>query len=292
MFTGIEPSTEYNSILYFGKTEGLQSIIRNIYVTYANVILYFVKPVSKFGLLLAIFNCLLALLSLVIMVVLVKRRKIRGKSLGLLIVLICLMPFGMNISCFLSHGIVHELMMYSFVFVYIFVGLLTREFMGLNYEKKIDQWLRRVIIVVYIMIIYSNSIYSNQTYEKKALEYQSTLLTMNRVVSRMEQTEGYVLGETPVAIIGLLTESSLKMERAGFNYDGIGLTDSFSVTYYGTYDSYFKNILAYPVMLLSETEAQAWSEREEVKMMPCFPNQDACQMIDGVLVVKLSEMEN
>lgn len=112
---------------------------------------------------------------------------------------------------------------------------------------------------------------------------------MNRITARMEETEGYVLGETPVAIIGSLSESDMMVSREGFEGFGTGTYENSSLTYYKTYEKYFDFVAGYPVNLLEEEEALKLAEKDEVQSMPCFPDMGACKMIDGTMVIKLSE---
>ena len=124
---------------------------------------------------------------------------------------------------------------------------------------------------------------------QKELEYQNTLLTINRVIDRIEQTDGYVVGETPVALVGTLQRSELSMTHEWFDKTSVGNSQNFAVTYYETYENYFERLLAYPIVLLEETESAKWAEHPTVQNMPSFPYQGSCEMVEGTLIVKLSE---
>jgi hypothetical protein len=112
---------------------------------------------------------------------------------------------------------------------------------------------------------------------------------MNHIIDRMEETDGYVLGEAPVVLIGNLSASELSAGREGVEVDGTGARNDFSVTYYQTHSWYFKYVLAYPVNLMDEETAEQWSEQSTVMEMYVFPAKDSCKIIDGMMVVKLSE---
>lgn len=51
---------------------------------------------------------------------------------------------------------------------------------------------------------------------KRDLELSSTLSAFTRILDQAEQTTGYVPGETPVVVVGMLPSSSVSMERPGF----------------------------------------------------------------------------
>jgi hypothetical protein len=154
----------------------------------------------------------------------------------------------------------------------------------MRFPKLQQYWL----VIALGVLLFNNIIYANQVYLKKDLEYQNTMSTMNRIIDRMEETDGYVLGETPVVLIGYLTDSELSVDRDGLKMDEVGLGIDFSVSYYQTYSWYFKYILAYPINLMDAGVAEQWSGQSAVMEMSAFPAKDSCQMIDGTMVVKLS----
>lgn len=45
----------------------------------------------------------------------------------------------------------------------------------------------------------------------------------------------------------------------------------------------------YSLNILDEAQSILFSEKEEVKQMPCFPDKDSIKMIDNVLVVKVAD---
>ena len=68
------------------------------------------------------------------------------------------------------------------------------------------------------MIFLGSIVFSNQVYLKKNLELESTLSLMSRVIQRIEETEGYTPGYTPVAILGTPEDSVFSVERKGFEH--------------------------------------------------------------------------
>jgi hypothetical protein len=288
--TGIELANNYNGLTNVGKYDGIRSILGYIKTTYRNVFTYFKTPVTYHSKITGWVNLALALIAFGIIVLLVYSRKLERKSILLLAGLLALMPFGINVVCFISKGMEHDLMIYSFNLFYIFVAVLFIEAKSLPVlDKYRDALVARYWLPFLIgIVLFNNLIYANQAYMKKALEYQSTLSTMSRIVDRMEETDGYVLGETPVVFVGALSSSELSAGRAGFDLAGTGLEANCSVTYYLTYGWYFKYVLAYPINLLDSTASAEWSEQEEVLEMSAFPARNSCKIIDGTMVVKLS----
>ena len=296
--TGIPMADSYNGLSQVGRFGGLGELLRLIGETYQYTAARFLKPELPHSQWMALLNILLLLLSAALLACLAVFRKVRGWNLTFLAVDLLLMPFGINVIYFISQGVVHLLMIFSFFFVYAFAAMLLemfeRDVKDTNHPDKVRRILLKapqyVISCILAVLIFNSIVYANQVYLKKDLEYQATMFTITRIVGRMEQTEGYMVGETPVVLVGTLMDSSLSQFRDGLRElsSGTGLTSNFSVTYHSTYHWYFDQILAYPINLLGQWEATQWAAREDVAQMAAFPAADACRMLDGVLVVKLS----
>ncbi|MDE6108164.1 MAG: glucosyltransferase domain-containing protein [Oscillospiraceae bacterium] len=220
-------------------------------------------------------------------------RKVRGGALGLLLAVVLLMPFGMNVVYFISLGMVHSLMLFSLYLIYFFAAMLLEMFLedaaaeG-NLWTQVRRGARYLLPALLCVLIFNNVVFSNQAYLKKDLDYQTTLFTMTRIVDRMEQLEGYVAGQTPVVMVGTLAGNGISAARDGLReLPGLGLWHRYSVTYPTSYRWYFREILAYPINLVSVGNTD-WALREEVMAMPVFPAAGSCRMIDGTAISKLS----
>lgn len=194
------------------------------------------------------------------------------------------MPFGMNISSFLSNGMYHVLMQYAVWFVYLlallFVWWISKE---KNIPDAAKKGLGIVVLVCISLTIVENVQTSNTIYVKKNLESQSTLSYMTRVADRMEEEEEYIPGETPVVFIG---EYAIGNSMTGFEkYEVItGAENKSPITFYDTYKDYFRYVLGRAISL---EDAAGFAEDERVLEMPVFPKEGSITMIDDTLVVKL-----
>lgn len=222
----------------------------------------------------------------IIVIVLYGLFKLNWKSKILVIVLGLLMPLGMNVSCALSSGTIHDIMRYAFWFVYVLAFILLlwilKESAVTNKTKKL---LHGIVMISLLLVISGNIQTANTIYVKKDLEYQSTLSYMTRVVERMEQQDGYIPSETPVVIVG---ENAIGITRYGFepytNITGAELTSP--ITFYGTYEQYFEYVLGTPILLSSNEDI---ANGIIVEDMPVFPKEGSVKMIDDTLVVKLGD---
>lgn len=135
-----------------------------------------------------------------------------------------------------------------------------------------------------------NIVFSNQVYLKKNLEFESTLSLTSRIIQRMEETEGYRPGFTPVAIIGSPEASAFSVERKGFEH--LSKLDAARSNYAVTSENemlwYCWEILGYPSNFVSTFELDKLKELEAVKNMPVFPAEGCCAFVGDTLVLKLN----
>ena len=209
-------------------------------------------------------------------------------------VLALLLPFGMNWICLFCSGAVHDLMMYAYI-VPLLAALAANERawnLALADEgKQIGKKTRAaacVLPLAVLTLLFDRGIYANQIYLKKDLEYDATLSVMTRVVDRIEQVEGYIPGETPVEFLGDILRSQLAMTRPAFAHLGslTGTEENYAITYGDTFWMYLEDVMGYPIKRFRETKNE---EQERVTGdMPCFPDKDSVQMVDGVVFVKLA----
>ena len=294
---GMHLSNSYNSVgggIDYFKNGGIIGIVEIIKTTYFNVAKYIIKPSTYYVILISILNVILIFIGVIYIILFLKDKKIKNSNKILLIILLILLPFGINIATFLGRGAGHQLMIYSFFLLYILPiiivenGYLEKYFSNKNLVKNLSKF-KNISLVI---IIVSGIIYSNQCYLKKNLEFDATLTTMNRIVDRIEQTEGYEVGKTKVAIIGNLDDSIISLKRKELDYDSVGLWWNFSITYYETYKQYFENYLGYPINIIDMKQMKKIAEKEEVKEMELFPSYESIKFVDDVLVVKIAEMED
>lgn len=209
-------------------------------------------------------------------------------------ILILLLPLGANFAYILSNGLATSLMMFSTILLYA-GAVISLEFglpEGSGKAQRIVWRAARAVTFLALCFLALNFItFANQTHTKRALEEEATLSVMTRVMDRIEQTEGYVPGQTLVILAGDLNKSAVAQRRGGYDTDPSSFwkQPSFSTTYFESYGVYFRNVLGYPVNLGDRETAIRYSEMSEVIGMPAFPAPGCTRMIEGVLVVKLSD---
>ena len=137
------------------------------------------------------------------------------------------------------------------------------------------------------------TIFANQVYLKKALEFDSTLSVMTRVIARAEAEPEFELGSTPVALVGSIEDSDVSVVHEGF--EKLDVLDVARNNYAAVDDEgntwYMWEVMGYPFNLVDTFTLGQLAARDDVQAMPAFPAEDCCRMIDGTLVIKLSDIE-
>lgn len=201
----------------------------------------------------------------------------------LLVVLFCLAPLVFNSASILLMGSASELTQFACEMIYVFFAF-SQELSGdilIDYKRY-----RIVTSVLLCCVLWQNIVFANQIYIKKELEKSATLSLTTRVIDRIELTEGYVSGQTPVVFIGELWKNPyLNRGRSGTEAfaQKTGVWSDYSATY--NLQNYITEYLNYPLMI---EDAAQFAALEEVQDMPAFPNKDSIRIINDTVVVKLS----
>lgn len=139
-----------------------------------------------------------------------------------------------------------------------------------------------------LLLVCGNVQTANVMYLKKDMEQDAYLSMMTRVVYRMEETEGYVPGETPVVMVGL--PQQINEVIPGFEAyrkpNGMWMSDVLNFGDVGHWSAYFKYILQNPARIV---DGGSLDTDPRVEAMPCYPARSCTELIDGTLVVKLSQ---
>ena len=278
-------SHEYNSVAGAANID-LQAVPRLLCETFQGPLAYLFSPDSGAFVPVAL-NWALLLAALVCAVLLL-RRVSRGAR-ALLLLLAALLPFGMNFVAFISKGIVHMLMNYAYFLFYVLVVMLAERAAALG-AGRVLSGVRALAAAGVSAAVAIGCLSAPALYAKRDLELQSTLSVMTRVLERLEETPGYVAGETPVVILGYLPSSAVAMVRPGFErvsqYQGMRST--YADAYERTHAWYLRSLLGWNVNLVSWEEAWAWQRTELAQGIPGFPDEECVQMIDGMVFIRLS----
>ena len=285
--TGIAENGSYNNVTSVAAS-GFSEIFSRLYHLFYAEAGWFLFPSSFRVVLVRVVNLLLLTLAGVSLWSLGRQSKLKAAGwLGILGIL-ALMPLGMNAVALLS-DVSHSITIFSFFLSYPLVFALAERYLQLPIPSRRAGTARILAYLLTGIMLFDNCLYSNTAYLKKQLEADATLSVFTRVLERMEATEGYVPTETPVAIIGSLSDSPMSVPREGFPDNGLGISTNYSTTYLTTHQKYIGYYLGYPAVFASGSQQWEMENNHQVLEMPLFPAPGSIQMVEGVMVVKFSE---
>ena len=216
--------------------------------------------------------------------VLIRRRGdvLRGVLSALIV---AALPFAACCIYVVTKGNVHELMLYALCLLPLMALRAIEAAFGQSRRAPV---LCALPVLALCAVLFDKAVFSNQLYLKEQLEYDATLSVMTRVVDRLEQLEGYVPGETPVALIGDINLGPLANERPAFEYmnDFLGAEFVYAPTFEATYEMYLRDVMGYAVDLIADVDIVA--QTEQGRALTIFPDAGCAAMIDGIATIKLS----
>ena len=240
-------------------------------------------------------NSLLALLGLWHVLNWLIRGRAGGKEKLLFGVLLLLLPLGMNTAQLSFSRDVHDLMKSVFWLSGLAVLLpvfLPEDRLSADASLRLT---RAVSVLLLFALFFSNIQTANVVYTRKNLEQNAALSLMTRVLGRMEEREDYVPGETVVVFAGVSDQLQDRIPGFEATYDITGCEESSPIekaltSYnYHVYAAYFRYILNNPAVLAESDVWNRMQQDERVRAMPCYPDSDCMQMLDGMLIVKLGD---
>ena len=294
LFFSVSVDGSYNSItqalnigaIFSRIPRGIFMVIRVLFLPNNE---YAVKATSEWGgYLICLINIFLLLISAYCLIKGYVKKEVAKYCAPSLICLLILLPLAM--SCiYLLFGTAYILLAFPCWYYY----LLVIQIVDWAQKKHIFK-IRKASIIslsLILIIVFSNVQVANAVYTKKELEKQATLVFMTRVLKKIEEQENYVYNETPIAIVGEFYKTI--PEIAGTeevnHVDGVQFKTPLS--YSATLYNYFDVVLQYKANMCDGSTLTKLRKMEEVKNMPIFPNKDSVRIIDGIIVVKIGEIE-
>lgn len=235
----------------------------------------------------------IALFGAAAVLLLLRAKGLRASGFLTLAFLIGVLPLGMNFIQFVSHGIASGLTIYSYNLLYLLPAALLDD-LDAGTLPRLPRAVSRVFggvsLACLCLFLALNIRTSNEMALKRDLEYSATTAAMSRLLDQAERTQGYVPGETPVVLIGMLPSSSISMERPGF--EALARAQGMRYTYGAAYETanywYLQMALGEPINLVSHEERARLSASEPAQSLPAFPQEGCCAMIDGTLFVRIN----
>ncbi len=290
----VTEAVSYNSISDVGNYEGV-SIFYLITGAYKQFFAYlfhqgtFVstillgKKVSDVWDMLIIISVVCVFICLILILIYIdKKKNITIYGVIFQIIILLLFPLAANCIYVISKGFEYELMIYSFLFLYVLLIFLLER---IPESKNINK-LALAVVVPFAIIIWNSIVYSNQVYFKVEMQNEAALSYATRLVNDIENLDGYEPGVTPVLIVGFPTAS--ENVRKVFYLSDVNVHGNYKTafSYPASFPYYINNYLESNMVLIELSESDY---PEGVQNMPYYPEKGAIQILDGIVVVNISE---
>lgn len=215
----------------------------------------------------------------------------------LLILLILASPLMIQlIELFSSNGsgesIVHTLMTYSLVYLFVF-PLCFLQNNNIKLSGRLFSGIKILITCCSIFFVIYFCIYNNAAYFKSWIYREQAEQFYNRLITRVESEDGYRPGMT-IALVGKFDASTYVQYR---ELEKINIKNYPVNSLINNNDPVTRNLRAFfyyyndfPAVVMTSTESEKYGELQEVKLMSCYPSDGSIEIIDNVLVVKLSDI--
>ena len=205
------------------------------------------------------------------------KEKLRGIFL---LIMLCLFYLAVNSIYIMSpeEDAVYSIMTYSYVFILILPLCLLDMIMADKYV--IIEYICKIsgIVMVLTYCRFANAQYLSMDLSlRQAVSYFTTMIT------QIKSTDGYS-DELPVAFAGDNVEDRMLYENDIMDvFDMSGRDDVLAYVYSR------ENMLAYYCGFAPDYVTVDEINRNETDKMPCYPLEGSIKVVDGVIVIKLSE---
>jgi len=218
------------------------------------------------------------------------RKKLQLPRILWIIALIAVLPLAINcMYLFTTEDAVHTLVLYGFVTVYVLAVVIADLCISLVPEGRLLGGCRQTVLnvmgFVLALIIAGNTYLANEAYLLLHLRYENAYSFYTSLVADIKMTPGFD-ENTKLAVIGTFQEPSFYLEKFPFS-DHVTGTDGFLPDIYSK-DRFLEYYLGFPIPMASEEEISAITATSEYQEMARYPYYGSLQLIDDILVVKLS----
>ena len=205
---------------------------------------------------------------------------------------------------------VSMLMLYQYVILYIFImAMLERslqkenslfsagsgsEQAGRGFSRRLPGVLSLFVTVVLLLVGYENFVVTNEAYFRMDIAYERAYAYYNRIMERIEDTEGYQPGDA-FALVGEYGLSETPDLLGSYSMDGerfedlSGVAKETGLLTSGVRHNFMKIYIGVEMPDVSEETLEAIRQTEEYQSMPAYPAEGCVKKILDVWVVKTCE---
>lgn len=280
--------TSYQGVDQMGQLSlsQLPKLLASTYRTFLLLPVEDVWGIANTGMLKLVY-VLLELLGLGMIAAITATKARRASNLALVVCLCAVFPAAVNFITFMCpEGQIHTLMVYAFAFAPAVPLILSEDFQKAISLKRSRIWTQTARVLIGVLIFCyaygANVHYSAMYYGNRQVEnFCSGLVTQVRM------TEGFNT-EKKWAFLGDVSDPLLKSEwREALVYGGNCFTTDLLNQY--SRMAWFENYIGYEIPLADSQTREALAQLEDVKQMPCWPDQGSVRVVGEYVVIKFSD---
>jgi len=188
----------------------------------------------------------------------------------------------------------HNLMLMGYSVFYLFFLIIYER--GKEKSEKNTSVKCWIVLITAVVIVSNQVVISNVSYHKAQIAYEKSYGVLIRIADRIEQTPG-ADDCNKILVIGALENS--EKYSVNLSPDITGITDGYiiraddEIVGQSVLCSALNDYCEKNYSFLRGEEKQSFLEKEKVKAMPVWPENNCIAVVDGVVVIKLStEGEN
>ena len=209
----------------------------------------------------------------------------------LMVFLLAMLPLSINcMYIFIAAFHVHTLVLYSFIILYVFAVVVMEYGLSSGFGQNLLSHIRKnaydVLILGLTAVLVSNIYTANTAYLKLYLRYENFYAFCTSTVSQLQNIPDYS-ADTPVAFVGTYEDPAFYSDAFPGTEHLAGIND-FSPNAYSR-DKMFEYYIGHELNLVHDGDAQLLSETAAVQKMPEYPASGYVRMVDGTIVIKLSD---
>lgn len=243
-----------------------------------------VFSLNKYGM---IHIVLLAGIVLGTVLLIIKNKTYKKSVAGVVVTVLAIlaMPIAAFAINFVSPEVgYHTLMEMGICFIYVLLLIYIERGQWKNRAEKV---LKAVGILVLVGICYLNTVNANFAYYQMNLSYEKSYSICSDVLDRIEDLDEYPETTTRVAILGSTHAKSGDIEDLAPAIMGIGQDTYLRDEYH--YISMWNHCFGRNFGMTDSGEKEAIKETEEYQDMPTYPSKGCVEVINNIIVIKLSE---
>lgn len=219
------------------------------------------------------------------------KNKTYKKPLELFLVVLgyCAIPICAYVICLVSMQVTyHALMVMSLCIVYLLLVVMVENLKDNNFFSKI---IRVSSIVVLCSMCYYNIIHANISYFKLNLSYEKSYAVCVDILNRIETLEKFD-GTQPITVVGdFMAHEENKVSTLMQNPEMPGISEGIIMNDTSHYIGIWDRCMGRKYERANAEAMEAVIATSEFQNMNVYPFVNSVELIDDVVVVKLSELK-